>query len=308
MEKYLVGRDDILFLDNDHNAVLNQITGQGVFQPWFFEQLAAVHLRRRQQCRDLGISYFHVIVPNKETSLCDYLPEGLVYEAFGPTPARRYLSERPEVGEFTFYDPDCLAGAATPALFYPRQDSHWKTRGAVEYLRRALSAFAARQAEVLAALAYHDTARTYEGDLGLHAGLGPEEIDDVALASPGNRILFQGNIANQGYARHQVLDGAPGRLLCLHDSFTQMLFETIGNLWGEALSLHVPDFGWDLLEAWRPDVVLFIQIERFLPRAPVDDKQMVAYLRELAEQKGVEPTTAEYVAGLMDRGGTPAVA
>ena len=70
-------------------------------------------------------------------------------------------------------------------------------------------------------------------------------------------------------------------------------------MWSEALTVHIPDLGWDLVEAFKPDVVLFLQAERFLPRLPQDGAGMAEMVRKLALEKNVVPTTAEYLEKLL---------
>ena len=301
-QKFIYGKNDILFLNADTNGVMKQITGATVPTPSFLTALARLHKERRQRCTAMGIEYFHIIVPNKETSLRAYLPDEFVFEAFGPTPARRYLESDKEILDFTFYDPDILAQSAVPTDFYPKQNSHWNNAGAVKYFSAALYALHAQDANNITQLKFQTITKNEVGDLGLHASSQAEKFNDICVKDPCNKIIYAGNIVNLGYTRHQIsssLIGKGRKILCLHDSFTQNLFEVIGNMWSEALTVHIPDLGWDLVEAFKPDVVLFLQAERFLPRLPQDGAGMAEMVRKLALEKNVVPTTAEYLEKLL---------
>ena len=182
-QKFIYGKNDILFLNADTNGVMKQITGATVPTPSFLTALARLHKERRQRCTAMGIEYFHIIVPNKETSLRAYLPDEFVFEAFGPTPARRYLESDKEILDFTFYDPDILAQSAVPTDFYPKQNSHWNNAGAVKYFSAALYALHAQDANNITQLKFQTITKNEVGDLGLHASSQAEKFNDICAVS-----------------------------------------------------------------------------------------------------------------------------
>ena len=139
------------------------------------------------------------------------------------------------------------------------------------------------------------------GDLATHAGMGPEPYTSIKVDTPRSRIVFEGSVPNEGYVRHQQWpDPAEGvRALVLHDSFTYWNFPFLGEVFSDALFIHSPDCDYHLLAKWKPDVVWFLQAERFLPRIPSNELDLVTWLGRQELSKERPHTASAYVQSLI---------
>ena len=72
--KVLEGRDGYLFLTNDTNRVVDQVEGSYRLGQHAIWGTAMAHAARQAFCRTFSAEYHHVIVPDRENVLSQYLP------------------------------------------------------------------------------------------------------------------------------------------------------------------------------------------------------------------------------------------
>lgn len=301
-EKFVRGADGHLFLANDSNNIYSQITGKWKFGENLFSSIHETHKIRKEKSEQLNCDYFHIIVPNKETSLRDFLPVEYEYECEGPTPTNFYLKNFEDVASWTFFDPDILKPAQTPTNeYHNRLNSHWNYRGATRYLKQAFNAFGLPESNILEDLSFSEKRILDRADLGLHANESGEDVEVLNVVAPQSSKLFAGNIVNEGYVRHQTSSRGRRRAYFAHDSFMVYAFDVIGEVFSESLCVHSPDLDWDYLSLFKPDVIIFLQAERFLPRLPSNSLNLPDKVDELSARKGVAPITGAYLRGLTAR-------
>ena len=298
--KFLVGLNDNLFLSNDTNGVLDQTVGRAGISDELLWRISTAHAQRRRFCESIGASYMHVIVPNKETALRSLLPPPFVYEEGGPTPANRYVRNFAPQAQ-TFFD--IAAVETSDNSMYFKTDTHWNDLGALTYLRAFLD-YVGQDQDIhrLAALSLSSATSKWTGDLAAHAGLEPESYVSIRVDSPRSQITFEGSVANEGYIRHQKWPDRPDihRALIFHDSFTYWIFPFLSEIFSDALFIHSPDCDFRLLATWRPNVVWFLQAERFLPRIPTNELRVVDWLSRQEEAKNKAQTGSAYIRSLID--------
>ena len=280
----LEGRDGRLFILNDTNDVMAQITGRLKAGRRQLAAIAAVHDERERFCRAHGISYRHVICPSKESIETDKLPPAYAYEAHGPSFVAQYIAAEPAIRPF--YDRSCLVGRDDA---YYRSDSHWTEVGAVAYLTKSLRHWGDRRAlDVLDGLAAEVAPVVVPTDLGSKLDLGPETSVGLHLPNEAATVLVQTELVNKGHVcwqRSSSPDVAGTRALVLHDSFGVYLFRVLGELYAETLFIHDHDFDPAFLLRYRPDVVWLLQAERFLPRIPRNGVDFVAMIERNERRK-----------------------
>lgn len=297
-ERFYVGRDDRLFLRDDTNDVISQIDGTLAPSEAVIREFSALHEERRASLSHAGIAYRHVICPNKESALANYLPPEIVFEGHGPSYANQLLSAA--ASETTFYERRVVS---KDGFFV--SDSHWNDTGALAYLKCALSHFGEVAAlQKLDRLTLAPEVRPWQGDLGRYAKIEPEPARWLRVKDPTTLVDFQGNLILEGNVRFQKSRRqceSPTRAVVLHDSFTFFLFKFLGEIYDEVLFIHGPDLGLDYVSALKPDVVWFLQVERFLPRLPRNDMDLIEWVRGLEAKKQAGPRCSRYLAELQNR-------
>ena len=288
------GCDGHLFLTGDTNDVMGQITGRVRGTPRHFAAIAAAHEVRAKLCGTHGIDYRHVICPNKESIQVTRLPSPYVFEAHGPSYAAQYLATAPAVRPF--YDRACLIGRDDA---YFRTDTHWTEVGATAYLDMALRHWNDQRA--LAALRALDptiASVVLPTDLGTKMGRGPETSVGLHLPNGVATVLLQSAVLNKGHVRWQRSLGtsvAGTRALVLHDSFGLYLFRSLSELYAETLFIHDHDFDAAFVLRYRPDVVWLLQAERFLPKIPRNDTDVVSMVARNERRKKASTRGSDFL-------------
>jgi hypothetical protein len=296
--KYIEGKGGYLFLDNDTNYVISQTTGEYVLDESHSYRIVFSHLARSIIGSIMGFSYFHIIAPNKETILSNLLPDNIVYEGHGETPVRKYLKIASRFAEYSlFFDPEILRDNGPGA--YTKTDTHWTHQGAISYFIEFLrlhSTVDYEHASVIG-VTYHSV--ECDGDLGKHAGFSPEPIMFAGMDRE-YELLFEGNIINNGYVRHTKSESSLNRkVLVIHDSFGQSLYDFLSVLYSEVIFIHMPHVDMEFIRRLKPDVIYYIQVERFLISPPSNEINIERMISEQAQSKGVQDITTPYLNSIL---------
>ena len=300
---FVRGRDGYYFLSNDSNDVLAQTEGRLRLEPALLDAIRGAHEERVDFAGAIGAEYYHLVAPNKETVYRRFLPSEIIFEKRGPVPLRRYLRRCPDVARFTYYDPDLLRPDSGAIPTYPRTDTHWTTHGAITYLRSFARRFGvAPLSEGLQALRLETKQDDVKGDLGVHADLPPERYLNTTIRNPAPILAFHGNIINEGLVIHANSSNprAQGRVLVIHDSFTYVLLPAISFSFKDAMFIHTPDLDFSFVRAFAPDLILFIQAERFFPRPIQNGIALPERLIELAATKQRPDVTSGYIKSILE--------
>ncbi|MEH3145167.1 MAG: hypothetical protein PGN34_07410 [Methylobacterium frigidaeris] len=285
-----VGRDGWLFLIGGSNQVLGQYrhSWSAWRHTWRWRRLIE---RRAARCRRLGITYRHLVVPEKLTVLDDRL-DGLAVDASAAPAARLRRGMRLSRASGSLVD---LVGPLRAARrgghgLYLRTDTHWSHDGcfvAYETLCRRLGT-APRED-----LRDGHATETIEvcGDLGIK--LSPRQWESVRLRTirrdaelaATNALVQDFEAAGRGPylhlgARVVLRNASPGadprRLVVFGDSCshfrwdirTGMLTGLLAETFAEVHFLWSTGIDWDYVAAVRPDVVVTEIAERFMAELP----------------------------------------
>lgn len=302
MGKFIEGSDGYLFLANDTNEVLRQTTGEYPFSRDLAQRIATCHAIRRFICQRQGAEYRHVLIPNKETVYASKLPPTVPYEAFGPTPVKQWIGL--DHGEASFWNPASLAVSGDDVPTYPRTDTHWTMFGALRYLRAALTHFSddAKLGMLDRIETVAPDATPVTGDLAVHAGRPAELIPTIWPSHPGGSIRFESPAPRFGYVRHYVnarpVEGHQ-RALILHDSFVGWMLPFLAEIYADIVLLLCPDLDLLLLQRLQPDVVWFLQCERFFVRCPSNELDVLPWVAAKEKEAGTALSGADYLAELL---------
>ncbi len=299
--KFIIGKNDYLFLDNDTNHVLQQIQGEISLAPDVLSEIHSLHTDLSHTLLNNNCHYMYIVAPNKETSLREYLPAGIIYERFGPTPIHQLQRTTHDTGIYLYFDDNILSPSSQLFATYDKGDSHWTPQAAIQYFCAALQHFG--MSALVSRL--HETKflpvdNCALGDLGRHAGRAPEQIEQVKLLSPYSVTLFEGPIVNEGYIRHTYCEHRKGRAVIFHDSFVHALLPILSEMFENSLFVHCPDYIQDIVEAFAPDVVIRLQVERFFVRTPRIIKSALNWIAEIQNNKHSDSSTSLFIEQLLN--------
>jgi hypothetical protein len=295
IDEVLVGKDGWLFLVGGSNppaAMYDESTAPEVAKKWH-----AVVRQRAARCRELGVQYFHLIVPEKLSILSDlsgmnppsHNSQGDLFSRHAPSDISGNL-----IRLF-----DLFRGSAFREKLYFRTDSHWTHLGAFLAYQQfcAILGIAARGDLLSRKAGCNEMAL----DLGSKLPGQPKERATFVSFVRDAQLIYRNKIMEFKVAHKRENDGglhvgshvrfrnetAPvqKRIMVFGDSFaecrptllTGLLAETFLEtdfIWSTSL-----DFG--LIAERRPDIVLAEMTERFMTRLPNDSFDVLHYAEAL---------------------------
>jgi hypothetical protein len=225
----------------------------------------------------------------------DLVPKHIVYEEHGPTPVKQYLEKFGAEKTETFFRPDVLGEFDERKLYY-LTDTHWTFKGAKQYLEAALrSAGLSEQAEALEKMTLRVDPLPFVGDLGRHIG-HPGEIQEHILPAPSKAtVLFHNRIDTEGRVFHFANGEAKNRLLLMMDSTGSWMLNYLAELFNDVMAVHASDIDWNFVMAYKPDLVLFVQCERFFTRPPNDNCNWGKLITENESRKNAPLSAVDYL-------------
>jgi hypothetical protein len=256
--KVLQGREGYLFLQNDTNAVLDQIRGRrrlsaAELDAWasFFLELDAAALAR-------GATATYLVAPNKECVFAEHLPEEIRLSEERPVRQLEALVQSLGLRATRFVYPLEALGRPAPHPTYPRGDSHWSDYGAMLTLAE-LQAMEPPVAEE-----YRVEYRN--ADLLSKLGGVCVEPQPVLRRSFAMKLVGDNKVVNTGRRRdyRSAAEAAKGRLLMAHDSFGEWLISPLAERFAETTAIWSPVLERGVLEQVNPTTILFERAERFL--------------------------------------------
>jgi len=302
MSDVIVGQDGYLFLDNDTNRARDQFAGKLTLSEYEQHAIAFCHKSREKILRDdFEAPYIHIVVPNKETVLQHLLPSDLRFQKCGLTPVNAYLESEASVGVPTFFRPNLLRRIHETEPVFARLDTHWTHAGAVPYFEAALKFGGLIEAGCALAAMPRETRQIEQaGDLGTKIACGPEALNAIAPVGSKSRLIFTNGIRNEGCVRIYRNEEAPvkKRVLVLHDSTAMWLFGFIAALFSEVTLIHYPDLDPHFVGKYRPNILLFIQIERFFVRVPRNDVSWADVVAKEEARKEVKESAVAFLRNL----------
>lgn len=279
-----VGVNDMLFLyggANDHFQAYSRIGEQTSIangQGWA-NLTAQRHARLSASTQMLSL-----FVPNTATCLPDLYPLPLDrVPSPGWTEMRRLLKDDSGV---MFCDD--LFEASLPANRYDSSpwkltDSHWSDYGSLLVANSVLRRIAVAPIEG----SWADCEPRFEaGDLGSRFGekVGAHVLREVGVDLPTPQCVFDsggGSLdgASMGRRVEWQCEGAPiaASILVVGNSFSgtgllrNHLVYWFSRVFQRTVFLHAASVPTDVVDAYRPDIVLFQGLERFMRLVPVDD-------------------------------------
>ncbi|PPD16070.1 MAG: hypothetical protein CTY25_03605 [Methylobacterium sp.] len=291
----LLGRNRWLFLADDSNRCLMQITGRFPVSDKALADYRASFVRRRAILNDLGIPYLFFIAPTKEVVCSDRLPRGIEVD-LDRMPASRISRAVAEDGfDIQLLAHALRAGEAERSTYF-RTDTHWNAYGAHVAYRHVIN----EVGKIVACGAPHPYANFalkpyagWRGDLAHKEKvcLG-DGIDDLVPVSPSAfpRSVFAEDIEQLFDESGMVKDVKPDdhlrisrtrdtvvrehvdkslpRAVFLRDSFTLPMIPMLQRHFSRSVFLWTPDLYVDVIKREKPDVIVQIMVDRFFVRVP----------------------------------------
>ena len=287
------GSDGYLF-HRDHDA-LEQLTGAIKFRARQLDVWTEA-LRARIAWCEANASHFRlVIIPEKHVVHSDKLPRGLIIARDRPV-TQLLAALDAKIGRHTFYPITALKEQSRAAPFF-KTDTHWTPYGAFLVYRHLMESLASDVAlEIMEASDIVWQERAFVGDIGVRFDPERGELASFPTVNTEYSLVFQNH--NFGRGAVHIYENARRDLphcVLFRDSFANALIPFLMGSFSRIVAVSSLSCYFDLLEKEKPDVVLFLVVERFVATFGLEDTiQLPDDLRDL-RVADLLPEGAEHV-------------
>lgn len=259
----LHGKDNWLFLKNDTNHVLDQVTGKLLLNPRQQIYWRNLILQRSLIFQYFKIDYRFIVPPNKEVVCWRYLPD-----AVKVSPIRPITQILSSLDSFTrkhiFYKDEYMEIDG----LYPKGETHWCDRFAYDYFFEAMKGNSSIEKTAIESYEYLPN----WFDLGSKTKANySESIEKLRPINPKSRLVFSNNAVNMG--RVDIYENENQSLpvaLIFRDSFFSNLLELVAESFSKVIYVWHPWIDWEMVEIYKPNLVITSTVERFLVTLPDD--------------------------------------
>lgn len=276
--KFTVGKEGWLFLSNDTNRVMEQITGTYNLAGSFDVLWKEVFKFRKKKLDALGVKYTFLIAPNKECVYEQFLPPGLSLS--DKRPVSRVLEQATGHVEviYPLHELRELAGSVD---VFPKGDTHWNLLGALAAYRLFVSKIGVHPVQDSEIEFYTDS----QGDLSSKIGQSTEYVRG-RIRRPNYKVVFDNRVPNTGNRKtFENRDLSLPSCVMFRDSFGSILLDVLAQTFSRFTAVWQANIDYEIVEEFRPDFVLSEQAERFVAGVPNDlnGKSNVDYVKEKME-------------------------
>lgn len=285
-ELVLKGKEGFLFLSGGQHSPLRFAQAGATVKPESINQFWANIQRRQAQMTKRGISYAHLIAPDKHSVCRDVFPVEIL-TCLG----EQYINTCPntELRDWVCYPRQELCADFRRHCY--RVDTHYRPSGTWLMLKRVLSLAVGKQADQLLATETELTLKTqvdWAGDLG--SKLSPAQTETRELISVPQCIRrYSNNLAggnngiidlyfNLDHIKNPEAKPNLGRVLVVGDSYGRDLARTLSLVGSEVLFIRTPYMHIELVDAMKPDMVISENAERYLSAVASDEDRPVFFL------------------------------
>jgi hypothetical protein len=273
-DNVLLGKDGYIFLRNDRNKTIPQITGKFTLTGRLLRAWGTLFDLRKSWFEQRGIDYFYISAPCKECVYRDYLPEEIQVSEDRPLMKLKKHLERLGADDI-IYPLDELISSNNSRPTYPRGDSHWNWYGAFVGYHALMGKVNARRAESgkaqLPVLSEEDVEFSdvsMDSDLSIKIGL-TDIVTNGTVRAPKARCVKSNNISNIGnYKIFENENKNLPRAVLFRDSFSNYTVNFLAESFSRLVVVWQPNIDYSIVKSENPDIVISQQAERFMVVVP----------------------------------------
>jgi alginate O-acetyltransferase complex protein AlgJ len=271
--KVLRGKNGRLFLDNDTNQIIKQLSGELLFTDRELRDWQAVLESRTSWLEKLGCRYFMIVPPNAHLVYPEDLPDSVRLARVRPIlQLIRHLEDSQSSAQLIYPLEEILAAKPHP-LLYPLTDTHWTAHAAfVAYqcLAREIAPVVPMNVVLKEDLVYYEV--PWMGELGFKVDPKEESLTVTAsVRRPPARLISDNRVINTGLVVvTECPEAPPTKCLIFGDSFTHGLLQPLASSFRRVVFACLTTVDHELVREEQPDVVISVTNERFFMRVPKD--------------------------------------
>jgi tetratricopeptide (TPR) repeat protein len=252
--KVIEGKDGWLFLHNDTNKVIDQVTGKKFLDQEEVKIWEKELADRQAHAKSQGYKYLFLIIPNKHCIYSEYLPNEYVLSD------KRPAIQLKQASALVYYPDEDLLNYKKMSEVYHKTDTHWNNVGASLVYNNL-----AAKLSIDARINIDISTSKILGDLGskmIPARYSTEYT--IELPDEGT-VIFNNKVHNiGGVIVHVGPDKSLPCAVVFGDSFVRSSLVYLGQFFSKVYFFHTPVYDKKLVEAIKPDVVISANVERFI--------------------------------------------
>ncbi|EGX6952702.1 hypothetical protein JFQ84_000808 [Aeromonas hydrophila] len=265
----LIGKEKWLFLQNDTNQLIRQITGEYAVSDSLVNYWSNILKLRSSFFRSRNIEYTYICAPNKECVYKKYLPDNIILSNKRPLELFR------PVFESILGDSFCYPLAALQIGLidtFSKGDTHWNQYGAFVAYQELMQSMGVQNKINIEDVDFIPAER--KGDL--ISKLPGNHLDNTVLAKikiqSSIEIEFDNHVQNRGKLvvinNHHALND--DSVVIFRDSFGSALVHFLARTFRRVVAVWQPNIDLGIIEAESPKYVISEQVERFIVSPPND--------------------------------------
>ncbi|MGL4764493.1 MAG: alginate O-acetyltransferase AlgX-related protein [Aeromonas sp.] len=267
-DKVLFGKNGWLFLCNDTNNTIEQSTGKFVVKDFVVDKWKKIIEDRISICNELGVEYYNIIAPSKETVYPEYLPSGLTIS--NDRPVNRITKKLNKIAadnRLIYPDYSLIINKENA---YHKGDTHWTYYGAyIAYLE-----LMCKINQDLNIIDYTElTVSQFYQASDLISKTTTVNVEVVEIPIINNSLLsktYCNGVNNTGREERYLNESGKGKVLIYHSSSIDWMKPFIINTFHECVFMWSHNIDYSIVQAEAPDFLITQTNERFLSKVPSD--------------------------------------
>ncbi len=260
MLKVLKGKDDYLFLDNDTNRVMSQITGKIPLNDKIKASIKTTFERRMLYADYLGFQYLYLITPNAHCVHAEHLPDGI---EISDDRSAIYLQKNfPDV---VYYSLEVLRQYKDKYTVYYKTDTHWTGIGAALTFNEVSDRLGLNTKIDVDGIPKVE--KEFVGDLGIKLTPNKKCTYQALDWESDVELLADNRMATGSKYLHLRSNNRNGKRCVIFGGSSVALYENwkiIGHYFAETFFFWVNhSFDRQIINELQPDVVVHLINERF---------------------------------------------
>lgn len=259
----LIGKEDWLYYTGENNIRDFECTSPFTRKELdsLFERLQGWH----NWLSAMGVDFYLVIAPNKETVVPQYLPDGIGtnWSTCRINQVMKTLADTP-VQALDLREP--LLAAAVESQVYHRTDTHWNDTGAliaVSEIIKLIQPDCSRIGQP-AVDQYIAEERSFRGDLSRFIPEDMRFVEHAVFLTPvgGRKAKITQGDGRWVLSNHP--DNSLPKAIVFRDSFSDALIPFLAEHLSSGIYVHSFSVDLDLVEQEQPDIVILEIAQRYL--------------------------------------------
>lgn len=283
----ITGNDGYLFLAGGAHNPLKFINSKDQIKKRSVNQFAANIKSRTMKAERRGISYIHIICPDKHFACRKHFPAEITSTLF-----EAYVEQMPRDFDFSnlVYPLQELEESSENIAY--KTDTHYTPHGTAVVTNELLLKF-----QIDKEINLHDnnlnttfSRDNFSGDLG--SKLVPKVFEKRELLLPNsNSRRFSNSLGsgNNGIIDYYINDDAPikAKALIFGDSFGRSIATCLTNIFSNVLFLRSPFVHIEIIDSYKPQYMISQNVEKYLSHVTLDREAPPFFLYPFL--KGVSP-------------------